>query len=73
MEILDYMGTVYGLRYKVDDSRGCYNASGVKPVYYSEDLTAQRRLGYSPSYTSMETIISETKQILVGIQCDLIP
>jgi nucleoside-diphosphate-sugar epimerase len=72
IEILDYMGTVYGLRYKVDDSIGCNSASGVKPVYYSEDTTAQRCIGYSARYTSMETIITETKQILVGIQCDLI-
>lgn len=64
MEILDYMKSAHGLQYKVDDSVGCSSASGVKPVYYSEDRSAQEYMGYRPKYTSMEAIMTETKAML---------
>ena len=62
-EILDYFTKQYGLKYSIKDDIQISAATGTKDRYYSSYKKAEE-LGYSPQFTSMDSIIEETKLIL---------
>lgn len=63
MEILEYFSAEYGLKYKIKKSCPMMSATGQKDVYYSKYNIASN-IGYKPSFSSMETIMKESKYIL---------
>lgn len=62
-EILEYFKKEYGLKYRVKKEAHALNATGFKNFYYSTNRRAQR-VGYTPQFTSFETIVEESKAIL---------
>ena len=62
-EILEYFKKEYGLEYRVKQEADAINATGLKNVYYSTNMRAEK-VGYAPQFTSFETIIEESKAIL---------
>ena len=62
-EILEYFAKQYGLKYSIKDDMQISAATGTKDYYYSSYKKAEE-LGYFPQYTSMDSIIEETKVIL---------
>lgn len=62
-EILDYFTRQYGLRYIVKENANISNATGTKDNYYSNNKKAEK-LCYFPRFTSLDSIIDETKLIL---------
>ena len=62
-EMLDMLKKEFGLEYLVDDSPVGINSTGDKINYYSKNYIA-KDYGYSPSYSSLETIKKEVTQIL---------
>lgn len=62
-EILDYFTRQYGLRYIVKENANVLNATGIKDNYYSNNKKAEK-LCYFPRFTSLDSIIDETKLIL---------
>jgi len=62
-EILDYFSAAYGLKYEYRDSPGNTSATGAKSNYYSMCNQASQ-IGYKPRFSSMDTIIHESKYIL---------
>jgi len=61
--MLDMLKKEFGLEYFVDDSPVGINSTGDKINYYSKNYIA-KDYGYSPSYSSLETIKKEVTQIL---------
>jgi nucleoside-diphosphate-sugar epimerase len=64
-EILDSMTEKFGLRYEVVNNNMEFDATGLKPNYYSLNRSAEN-FGYKPSLTSMEGLILETEKILTN-------
>ncbi len=62
-EILDHFQRHFGLRYQVEHDFRAATATGPKDHYYSLSRRAEQ-IGYRPEYTSMETLIEETRSIL---------
>jgi len=62
-EILEYFVKQYGLKYSIKDNMQISAATGTKDNYYSSYKKAEE-LGYSPQFTSMDSIIEEAKLIL---------
>lgn len=62
-EILDYFTTQYGLKYSIKSDINVLTATGTKDNYYSNNKKAEK-IGYFPQFTSMDSIIEETKAIL---------
>lgn len=62
-EILDYFKYDYDLKYRISKNLKLYNATGNKSYYYSNN-TKLESLGYFPQFTSMDTIIDETKELI---------
>lgn len=62
-EILDHFCSRYGLKIQVREGGGTSLPTGSKPKYYSTSRRAER-IGYSPKFTSMQTIIEESEAIL---------
>jgi len=62
-EILDYFTRQYGLRYIVKENANISNATGTKENYYSNNKKTEN-LSYFPKFTSLDSIIDETKLIL---------
>jgi nucleoside-diphosphate-sugar epimerase len=62
-EILDHFASRYGLKVQVKEGAGAASPTGSKPMYYSTSRRAGR-IGYSPKFTSMETVIGESEAIL---------
>lgn len=64
-EMLEAYKNEFGLKYEVVDDLELLNPTGIKPMYYSEDRKALS-IGFEPKYSSVETLIGETKYILRG-------
>ncbi|MBF0329417.1 MAG: NAD(P)-dependent oxidoreductase [Nitrospirae bacterium] len=62
-EIIEYFFSQYGLRYKIEQALGEDSATGFKSVYYSNYRSAEK-IGYSPKFSSKDTIIQESNCIL---------
>ena len=62
-EILEFFRNEYGLQYIYKDDIALINNTGNKPVYYSVNKKAIS-IGYTPLYTSKETISYETKELI---------
>ena len=62
-EILDYFTVQYGLKYIVKNNVNILTATGIKEHYYSNNKKAQE-IGYIPQFTSMDSIIQESRAIL---------
>jgi nucleoside-diphosphate-sugar epimerase len=64
MALLSAMNSRYGLKYKVNAATSVgVNATGMKWNYYSKNSRAAR-FGYTPSLTSLETVLHETDRLL---------
>lgn len=61
-EILDYFTKQYELKYLIKDDMQISAATGIKDYYYS-DYKKAKEINYSPQFTSMDSIIEETKLI----------
>jgi nucleoside-diphosphate-sugar epimerase len=62
-ELLDYLKMNYGLIYTIKDNIQVVNATGNKSMYYSVKYNAEE-IGYSPKYTSLESIDKVLRNIL---------
>lgn len=62
-EILHFFEKNYGLKYKIDKRIKVSSITGVKINYYSKSRKAER-IGYKPKFTSIDTIVKETKELL---------
>lgn len=62
-EILNYFSKQYGLKYLVKKHMNISTATGTKIFYYSTNKKAEK-IGYFPKFTSLATVIEETKAIL---------
>ncbi|OQX21091.1 MAG: hypothetical protein BWK75_03930 [Candidatus Altiarchaeales archaeon A3] len=62
-EILDYFAQQYGLKYSIKSNINILTATGTKDNYYSNNKKAEKN-GYFPQFTSIDSIIEETKAIL---------
>jgi nucleoside-diphosphate-sugar epimerase len=63
-EILDYFKNKYRLNYIVKTDVNIIALTGSKDNYYSNNRHAQE-IGYKPQFTSMDSIIQESKEILI--------
>lgn len=63
LSLLKLMRDSFGLKYELTDCIVQQNATGVKPNYYSTNKKAAD-FGYSPTMTSLETVVTETKFML---------
>jgi nucleoside-diphosphate-sugar epimerase len=61
-EILEYFAKQYGLKYSIKDDMQISAATGIKDYYYSDYKKAEQ-IGYSPQFTSMDSIIEESRLI----------
>jgi nucleoside-diphosphate-sugar epimerase len=62
-EILDHFRQHFGLEYRVEENFHPATATGPKDHYYSLSRRAEG-IGYRPQYSSLETLVEETKSIL---------
>ena len=62
-EILDYFSSEYSLKYKIIPSLNYVSPTGSKNIYCST-YNNTTRLGYKPTFSSMDTIKEESKYIL---------
>ena len=62
-EILEYFAKQYDLKYSIKDGMQISAATGIKDYYYS-DYKKAGKIGYYPQFTSMDSILEETKLIL---------
>ena len=62
-EILNYFSIRYGLKYVIEGGHASLTATGNKENYYSNNKRAQA-IGYSPQFTSLDSIIQESMAIL---------
>ena len=63
MEILDHFSTVYGLKYEIVGSIGRASMTGEKKIYCSNFKNAST-VGYVPRYSSLETIMKVSKEMI---------
>ena len=63
-EILEYFKNKYGLHYIVKTDVNIIALTGSKDNYYSNNRHAEE-IGYKPQFTSMDSIIQESKEILI--------
>lgn len=61
--MLDMLKKEFGLNYLIEDSEISLNATGAKDNYFSKNFRAEK-YGYSPLYSSSETIHKESALIL---------
>jgi len=62
-EMLDYFSSVYGLKYQTRQSLGNWSATGSKRIYCSVSKAASK-IGYHPTFSSLDAINDEAKHIL---------
>jgi nucleoside-diphosphate-sugar epimerase len=62
-EILDHFRQHFGLQYRVEEDFHAATATGPKDRYYSLSRKAEG-IGYRPRYSSLETLVEETRSIL---------
>jgi nucleoside-diphosphate-sugar epimerase len=62
-EILDAFRQHFGLKVRVEENFRAATATGPKDHYYSLSRRAEG-IGYRPQYSSLETLVEETKSIL---------
>lgn len=62
-EILEYFKKSYGLKYLVNKTKMPISATGNKDNYYSTSRKAGK-IGYTPKFTSLDTIIQIAKELL---------
>ncbi|MEJ5365245.1 MAG: NAD-dependent epimerase/dehydratase family protein [Desulfosoma sp.] len=67
MELLHFFATEYGLHYEFTSTSLSDTATGTKRVYCSAYRSSDK-LGYRPSYTSLQTISEESRQLLESFQ-----
>jgi len=60
-ELLELFATEFGLQYRICDEKIENKETGIKPAYYSHGNASA---GFTPKYTSAETVLSETKLLL---------
>lgn len=60
--IIDYFSEQYGLKYTIKDDINKTTATGSKDNYFSKNRKAQQ-IGYVPNFTSLDSIILESKEI----------
>jgi hypothetical protein len=60
--ILEYFSSEYGLQYDITQSVDIVSATGTKDVYCSNNKESSI-IGYNPRFSSMDTIIQETRFI----------
>ena len=65
-DLLDAMEENFGLHYEVTEKNAGINATGGKPYYYSLNKRAQD-YGYNPTFTSLDGILVESKNILIRL------
>jgi nucleoside-diphosphate-sugar epimerase len=63
IRLLEMMKNKYDLKYDVQQEIGIFNATGIKPHYYSKNYAAEK-IGYKPIYTSIDGIEKEFELIL---------
>lgn len=64
MEMLARFSQTRGLAYDVAETESSTAATGTKPNYYSTNRRAHSLFGYTPSYTSIETLENEMAALL---------
>jgi len=64
--LLDYFAKTYALNYIIDDNLSLACPTGTKEVYCSQSKRAAK-LGYSPRFSSLETVMKESEFILGSI------
>lgn len=62
-EILNNMSQKYDLKYDIKEDLNFYSPTGIKKNYYSLSRKAES-IGYHPTYSSIDTIVSEIDHIL---------
>jgi nucleoside-diphosphate-sugar epimerase len=62
-EIIDSLSKLYDLKHEIREDKTFYSPTDIKQNYYSLSRKAEI-LGYSPKYSSLETITDEIKDIL---------
>lgn len=62
-EILEYFKKNYGLKYTVNKNATVSSITGNKNNYYSKNRKAES-IGYVPKFTSLDSIIEESKKVL---------
>ncbi len=62
-EILKALSSKFGLKYVIDDSISFVSATGNKNYYYSTN-NAATEIGYSPAFSSLDTIVSEAGEMV---------
>lgn len=62
-ELLKYFSRQFGLKYQLNESITIAGPTGAKAIYYSK-FDKAHSLGYQPTFTSMDTIIGESKYLL---------
>jgi nucleoside-diphosphate-sugar epimerase len=60
-EILEFFKNEYNLRFRLVDNSDFKNATGTKNYYFSENYHNASEIGYSPKYTSLQSIENESK------------
>ena len=62
-EIIEEFSSQFGLKVRYEE---CQNTSpnGDSDIYFSKSQKLQRELGFTPQYTSIETLVDETRKIL---------
>ncbi|MBO4707470.1 MAG: NAD-dependent epimerase/dehydratase family protein [Elusimicrobiaceae bacterium] len=63
-QILNFFVKNYGLKYKVSKGLEIKNSGGVKNNYYSKYKEPFKKIGFTPSQTSLETLKIETARLL---------
>lgn len=63
-QILEYFKNNYGLKYEIKTDLEFLNSSGTKNIYYSNYNNAFELLGFSPEYTSLESIQEAAKFLI---------
>ena len=62
-EILEKFSSLYGLKYATRQSHNALSFTGKKTNYFSTSARV-RTIGFSPRFTSLDSVVMETKQIL---------
>jgi nucleoside-diphosphate-sugar epimerase len=63
LELINFLASSFGLKYKFNDKISYLNATGSKNEYFTTYKTAEK-IGYSPEFSSLDTIANELKKIL---------
>jgi nucleoside-diphosphate-sugar epimerase len=70
LTLLAAMQKEFGLQYEITEATAGFNATGVKPHYYSRNTLAAD-FGYIPALTSLEGILLETRELLLRVQQEI--